>query len=176
MTQQRQRSVREPPPPVLNNKKGTHPLPRQKMKLLGPLLYPPTMVAIGLKVPLMSMATGTNLLAFVWVDRDRRYFIATASSLSPGHPCIRKRWKQVDKTPNARPTLTEVIVAQPEACEHYYYYNGCVAKFQPTTDRPFCSQSIEEDAVSTHTHSGSFIKCFASLVVEHNANISQSPI
>ena len=28
--------------------------------------------------------TGTNLLAFVWVDRDRRYFIATGSSLAEG--------------------------------------------------------------------------------------------
>jgi ribosomal protein L37AE/L43A len=64
--------------------------------------------------------SGTNLMAFVWVDRERRYFIASTSSLSAGPPCIRKRWRQVDKTPNAPPELVDVVVAQPEACGVYY--------------------------------------------------------
>lgn len=68
--------------------------------------------------------TGTDFLAFVWVDRNRRYFISTASSLATGPPCVRWRWKQVDReTPNAPPEYTEVVVAQPEAC--YLYYGGC---------------------------------------------------
>ena len=64
--------------------------------------------------------SNTDLMAFVWIDRDRRYFISTASSLNQGPPCIRKRWRQVDKTPNAPPDLVEVVVAQPEACSVYY--------------------------------------------------------
>ena len=46
-------------------------------------------------------ASGTNLLAFCWIDRDRRYFISTCSSLADGPLCLRERWKQIDKTPNA---------------------------------------------------------------------------
>ena len=68
-------------------------------------------------------ATDTDLLAFVWVDRDRRYLISTTSSLAAGRPCFRKRWRQVDKTPNAPPTLVDVVVAQPEAC--VVYYSAC---------------------------------------------------
>jgi Transposase IS4 len=49
-------------------------------------------------------ATGTQLLAFVWVDRDRRYFISTASSLEEGYSIQRYRWTQRDKlTLNAEP-------------------------------------------------------------------------
>jgi Transposase IS4 len=34
---------------------------------------------------------GTSLLAYCWVDRDRRYFISTCSSLAAGPPCVRQR-------------------------------------------------------------------------------------
>jgi hypothetical protein len=71
-----------------------------------------------------DMESGTDFLAFVWVDRDRQYFISTCSSLTAGPPCIRWRWKQVDReTPNAPPEYKEVFVQQPEAC--YIYYGGC---------------------------------------------------
>ena len=36
---------------------------------------------------------GYKLLAFVWVDRERRYFISNCSSISPGAPYTRKRWR-----------------------------------------------------------------------------------
>ena len=68
-------------------------------------------------------ATGTDLLAFCWVDRDRRYFISTCSSLTAGTPCRRRRWRQVDQSPNAAPEVVNVVVAQPEACA--IYYSGC---------------------------------------------------
>jgi Transposase IS4 len=73
-----------------------------------------------------DQASGTSLLALCWVDRDRRYFISTCSSLAQGPPCIRKRWRQVDKTPNAAPELVEVVVAQPEVCGIYYTACGKV--------------------------------------------------
>jgi Transposase IS4 len=64
--------------------------------------------------------SGTKLMAFCWVDRERRYFISTCSSLAPGPPCSRWRWRQVDTTPNADPVYMEVMVPQPEACDQYY--------------------------------------------------------
>ena len=65
-------------------------------------------------------ASGTDLMVFVWVDRDRRYFISTASSIANGLPCIQARWRQVDRTPNAPPEQVQVNVPQPEACAIYY--------------------------------------------------------
>ena len=65
-------------------------------------------------------ATGCQLLAFVWCDRDRRYFISTCSSLASGSVIERTRWRQIDKTPNADPTRAEIKIEQPKACETYY--------------------------------------------------------
>ena len=64
--------------------------------------------------------TGSTLMAYCWVDRERRYFISTCSSLAPGPQCIRKRWRQIDTTPNAPPEFVEVVVPQPAACAIYY--------------------------------------------------------
>lgn len=61
-----------------------------------------------------------KLLAFVWMDRQRRYFISTASSLDAGTPYTRTRWRQTDDTPNAEPTRVELTVPQPKAAEIYY--------------------------------------------------------
>jgi hypothetical protein len=64
-----------------------------------------------------------SLLAYCWVDRDRRYFIATCSSLAPGNPAIRWRWTQVVPNSNVLPVFKECIVQQPQAAETYY--NSC---------------------------------------------------
>jgi len=69
---------------------------------------------------LSSGANNSKLLAFVWVDRDRRYFIATAGSLAPGTPIERSRMTQVDKEPNAEPTKVDIYIDQPEAADLYY--------------------------------------------------------
>ena len=61
-----------------------------------------------------------ELMAMLWVDRERRYFILSASSRSPGAPNNRKRWHQVDETPNAAPERVELTVPQPEAAEICY--------------------------------------------------------
>ena len=67
--------------------------------------------------------TGTQLMAFMWIDRDRRYFISTCSSLEEGGRILRTRWSQLDKMPNASPQRLEKEVAQPKAAETYY--TGC---------------------------------------------------
>ena len=65
-------------------------------------------------------ATGCQLLAFVWCDRDRRYFISTCSSLANGATIERMRWRQVDRAPNALPTRADINIPQPKVCETYY--------------------------------------------------------
>lgn len=57
-----------------------------------------------------------DLMAVLWVDRERRYFIASTSTSSPGAPCERVRWRQVGDHAE-RVTLT---VPQPEVAEVYY--------------------------------------------------------
>ena len=64
--------------------------------------------------------TGCRLLAFIWCDRDRRYFITTCLNIQDGMPIDRPRWNQLDRTPNADPTKVNVHVSQPRACEAYY--------------------------------------------------------
>jgi len=64
--------------------------------------------------------TGCRAMAFVWADRDRRYFISTCSNIQPGVDINRSRWKQVDKAPNAVPNKVNLNVEQPKACEIYY--------------------------------------------------------
>ena len=41
--------------------------------------------------------TGYTLLAFVWVDRERRYFISNYCSLSQGLPYTRIRYRQIEE-------------------------------------------------------------------------------
>ena len=70
-----------------------------------------------------DLTTGASMLAYCWVDRERRYFITTCSSLAPGPMCIQKRWRQLDPTPDAPPELIEVVVPQPAAA--HIYYSAC---------------------------------------------------
>ena len=67
-------------------------------------------------------ATGSpDLMAVLWVDRDRRYFVATASSTRPGAPCERLRWREQE----GGAERVAVSVPQPEVAEIYY---GCCAQ------------------------------------------------
>jgi hypothetical protein len=70
-------------------------------------------------------------MAFVWMDRDRRYFIASGSSLAEGTPFIRQRWRQLvfDRSP----TKVELTVPQPLAAE--VYYSTCAVIDQQNRDR-----------------------------------------
>jgi hypothetical protein len=73
------------------------------------------------------------LLAFVWVDRERRYFISSASSLQEGTPYVRQRWRQLVQDDITDPENVQLTVQQPKACEVYY---SCCAKIdQHNRDR-----------------------------------------
>ena len=61
-----------------------------------------------------------QLNAYVWMDRERRYFISTAMSVARGNDFIRYRWRQVDKAPNAEPERVELRIQQPESTQVYY--------------------------------------------------------
>ena len=62
--------------------------------------------------------------AFVWVDRDRGYFISDTSSLKPGMPYARDRIRQVDDSLNADPVRVEFEINQPRVSEKYYSRNS----------------------------------------------------
>ena len=62
-----------------------------------------------------------DLVSFVSMDRERRNFVASGSSMAPGNPQERERWRQVDKDdPNAEADKVELKVAQPQVYEDYY--------------------------------------------------------
>jgi Transposase IS4 len=81
-----------------------------------------------------DMETGIpDMLAFVWMDRERRYFVASAGSLTAGDPYCRSRWRQVNKSPNAEPEKVTLQIPIPRAAELYY---SCCGKIdQHNRDR-----------------------------------------
>ena len=66
-----------------------------------------------------------DLLAFAWMDRERRYFICSGSKMSEGEPNIRQRLQQEDEESNAEPERLTLVIDQPKAHELYY---ACCAK------------------------------------------------
>ena len=70
------------------------------------------------------VARGTDgqptMLSFVWMDQDRRNFVASASSLDSGIPYSRNRWCQVSLELDALPENVELTILWPKATEVYY--------------------------------------------------------
>jgi hypothetical protein len=64
-------------------------------------------------------------LAYVWIDRDRRYFMATTSSLAMGDQVVRDWLHQLVKDKETPPERTEINLTQPRATQ---LYNECAAK------------------------------------------------
>ena len=62
----------------------------------------------------------TNNAAFVWMDWDCHYFIASVSLLDSGIPYSRNRWRQVSLELDALPEKVELTILQPKATEVYY--------------------------------------------------------
>ena len=76
------------------------------------------------------VARGTDgqptMLSFIWMDRDRHYFVASASSLDSGIPYSRNRWRQVSLELDALPENVELTIPQPKATEVYYWTCGVI--------------------------------------------------
>ena len=74
-----------------------------------------------------------DMIAVVWVDRERRYFVCKNGSLRPGTVIERSRWRQfepdAEQLEHVPPSLRvgnaariDVTTAQPELVEKYYSY------------------------------------------------------
>jgi hypothetical protein len=68
---------------------------------------------------------GAEMAAFVWMDRERCYFISTTGSLEAGTPYTRCRWRQLDPSPDAPPQRVQMTIQQPKIAE--VYYSTCAA-------------------------------------------------
>jgi hypothetical protein len=62
----------------------------------------------------------TKLVAIAWVDRNRRFFIATTCGLGEGEMIQCKCLRQLDKSGRAPPDKVIIKVAQPMAIAKYY--------------------------------------------------------
>lgn len=56
------------------------------------------------------------MAAILWLDRERRYFISSASNSLPASSALRTRWRQEGDYA----TQVELNVSQPNAVELYY--------------------------------------------------------
>ena len=66
-----------------------------------------------------------TMMAFVWMDRERRYFISNTSSLAAGSPYTRSRWRQIAPVEsNEPPVRMELTIPQPMAAELFYFVAG----------------------------------------------------
>ena len=68
----------------------------------------------------------TELVAIAWVDRNRRFFIATTCGLGEGEMIQRKRLRQLDKSGRAPPDKVIIEVPQPKAITKYYKGAGTI--------------------------------------------------
>ena len=68
----------------------------------------------------------TKYVAITWLDRNRRFFIATRCGLGEGTEISRRRYRQVSDDPEADPEQVLVNVKQPAAVEAYYDGAGAV--------------------------------------------------
>ena len=61
-----------------------------------------------------------TMLSFIWMDWERHYFVASASSLDSGILYSHNRWCQVSLELDALPENVELTIPQPKATEVYY--------------------------------------------------------
>ena len=74
-----------------------------------------------------TVIDGTTYMAYVWSDRDRRYFVSTAGSMAQGQPYRRIRWTEVgDDEGNRMAERLMIEVPMPRASEVYYDACGMV--------------------------------------------------
>ena len=76
------------------------------------------------------VARGTDgqptMLSFIWMDRDRRYLVASVSSLDFGIPYSQNRWSQLSLELDALPENVELTIPQPKVTEVYYRTCGVI--------------------------------------------------
>ena len=71
----------------------------------------------GQHVTMVSAETeGPHLMAVMWVDRGRRYFVSSAGCTNPGSAIYRERWNRK----NGVTSKEQITVSIPDVCEKYY--------------------------------------------------------
>ena len=60
------------------------------------------------------------MLAFAWMDREKKYDISPGWKMSEGLPNIRSKLRQKNEELNAKPEQLTLVIDQPKACELYY--------------------------------------------------------
>ena len=74
-----------------------------------------------------TVIDGTTHMAYVWSDRDRRYFISTVGSMAQGQPYRRIRWTEVgDADGNRMAERLLIEVPMPRASEIYFDACGMI--------------------------------------------------
>eukprot|EP00173_Palmaria_palmata_P004197 Plantae.Rhodophyta-Palmaria_palmata.ctg521.p1 GENE.Plantae.Rhodophyta-Palmaria_palmata.ctg521~~Plantae.Rhodophyta-Palmaria_palmata.ctg521.p1 ORF type:complete len:299 (+),score=20.18 Plantae.Rhodophyta-Palmaria_palmata.ctg521:501-1397(+) len=88
-----------------------------------------------------------EMMAVMWMDRNRRFFIATASSLAEGEPYSRRRLRQINQEPEAFPEMVDLSILQPQVCEIYYSacgkvdaHNRLMHRCRDSTPKGVCSK------------------------------------
>ncbi len=112
------------------------------------------------------------MAAFLWMDRERRYFIATAGSLSEGIPCCtRCRWRQVSQDPNAPPERAAITIKQPQIATIYYATCGAINRHNRyCLDDLRIEKKIEtKDSWSVRVNLSIFAMIFVNAWLVHNA-------
>ena len=74
-----------------------------------------------------GMATcidNATLMAYVWSDRNRRYFIATAGSMAQGQPYQRIRWTEIGDEDGER-LAERLIIRVPMPRASQLYFDAC---------------------------------------------------
>ena len=62
-----------------------------------------------------------ELVAAMWVDRDRKFFVGTCEGTDPGEPQYRVRWRQMDDVAtNVEPVRLMMEIQQPKLVESYF--------------------------------------------------------
>ena len=76
-----------------------------------------------------------NKFAFVWVDRDRRYFISDTSYLKPVMTYAGDNLIKVDNSPNVDPVRVDFDINQKMVSERYYSINSKIDESNHTRKR-----------------------------------------
>ena len=62
------------------------------------------------------------MIASVWVDQERRYFISNCCSLSKGLPYTQISYRQIEEVAaNIEPDRLDINITQPKCAEEHYY-------------------------------------------------------
>ena len=73
------------------------------------------------------------MLVFTWMDRERRYFVCSVSSMLDEEPNIRRKLRQESEKINTEQESLNLFINQPKACELYYTCCAMVDRYNRCT-------------------------------------------